>query len=77
MKVTVFGGARTIPGDSLYAEAYELGSLLAKAGHSVLTGGYIGTNGSGLLRCCRKRYAYIGITCDEIERWRTVRLIHG
>ena len=73
MKVTVFGGARTIPGDSLYAEAYELGSLLAKAGHSVLTGGYIGTMEAVSRGAAEAGGHVIGITCDEIERWRTVR----
>ena len=72
MKVTVFGGARTIPGDSLYAEAYELGSLLAKAGHSVLTGGYIGTMEAVSRGAAEAGGHVIGITCDEIARWRPV-----
>ena len=43
MNVTIFGGANPIPSDPAYAEAELLGRLLAQAGHSVLTGGYIGT----------------------------------
>jgi uncharacterized protein (TIGR00730 family) len=37
--VTVFGSARTRPGDPEYARAEELGRALARAGHAVITGG--------------------------------------
>jgi uncharacterized protein (TIGR00730 family) len=37
--VTVFGSARSRPGDSDYARAEELGRALARAGHAVITGG--------------------------------------
>jgi uncharacterized protein (TIGR00730 family) len=37
--VTVFGSARTRPGDSDYRFAEELGRALARAGHAVITGG--------------------------------------
>lgn len=37
--VTVFGSARSRPGDPDYRRAEELGRALAKAGHAVLTGG--------------------------------------
>jgi uncharacterized protein (TIGR00730 family) len=37
--VTVFGSARTQPHETDYIEAENLGALLAKAGHAVLTGG--------------------------------------
>ncbi len=37
--VTVFGSARTRPGDPEYRQAEELGRALAKAGHTVITGG--------------------------------------
>ncbi len=43
MNITVFGGSQPKEGDAAYAEAYQLGKLLAEAGHAVLTGGYIGT----------------------------------
>src|SRR5829696_4045116 len=42
MQVTVFGTARSKEGDPDYQEAYQLGRLLAEAGHSVCTGGYAG-----------------------------------
>ncbi len=37
--VTVFGSARTRPGDPDYCHAEELGRALALAGHTVITGG--------------------------------------
>jgi uncharacterized protein (TIGR00730 family) len=37
--VTVFGSARTRPGDPDYQRAEELGRALARAGHTVITGG--------------------------------------
>jgi uncharacterized protein (TIGR00730 family) len=37
--VTVFGSARTAPGDPWYAAAQETSRLLAKAGFAVITGG--------------------------------------
>jgi len=42
MKISVFGGSQPREGDRAYAEAQELGRLLAERGHIVLTGGYIG-----------------------------------
>jgi len=41
--VTVFGSARTRPGDPAYRRAEELGRALARAGHAVMTGGGPGT----------------------------------
>jgi uncharacterized protein (TIGR00730 family) len=38
-KVTVFGSARTLPKDSLYKMARDLGQVLAEAGYMVITGG--------------------------------------
>ncbi len=37
--VTVFGSARTRPGEPEYGRAEELGRALARAGHTVITGG--------------------------------------
>lgn len=69
-KVTVFGGAKPQPGDVAYQEAYNLGNLLAKAGWSVLTGGYIGTMEAVSRGASEAGGHVIGITCDEIEKWR-------
>ncbi len=40
--VTVFGGRHPVAGDPEYREAYELGSLLAGAKYTVMSGGYSG-----------------------------------
>ena len=37
--VSVFGSARTRPGDAVYEQAVELGRALAEAGYAVVTGG--------------------------------------
>ncbi len=71
-RVTVFGGARPRPGETAYDEAQQLGSMLAQAGYTVLTGGYAGTM-EAVSRGAREAGAHvIGMTCDEIESWRQV-----
>jgi uncharacterized protein (TIGR00730 family) len=73
MKITVFGGSQPKEGDASYAEAYELGKLLALAGHTVLTGGYIGTM-EALSRGAYEAGGHvIGVTCADIEAWRAVK----
>lgn len=72
MKVTVFGGAFPRQGDPAYEEARLLGSLLAKEGHTVLTGGYFGTM-EAVSKGAREAGGHtIGITCKEIADWRSV-----
>jgi uncharacterized protein (TIGR00730 family) len=73
MNVTVFGGSKPKEGDASYAEAYELGKLLAQAGHSVLTGGYIGTMEAVSRGANEAGGHVIGVTCDEIEKWRKIK----
>lgn len=41
--VAVFGGGAPRPGSAAYAEAERLGHTLARAGYTVLNGGYNGT----------------------------------
>jgi uncharacterized protein (TIGR00725 family) len=73
MNVTIFGGSQPKEGDASYAEAYQLGKLVAKAGHTVLTGGYIGTM-EAVSRGAKEAGGHvIGVTCDEIENWRKVK----
>src|SRR5512134_1182158 len=73
MKVSVFGGAQPKEGDAAYAEALELGRLLAQRGHTVLTGGYIGTMEAVSRGACEAGGHVIGVTCDDIETWRAVK----
>lgn len=73
MKVSVFGGSQPKEGDAAYAEAYSLGKLLAEAGHTVLTGGYIGTMEAVSRGAFEAEGNVIGVTCNEIENWRAVK----
>ncbi len=70
MRVTVFGGAKPNPGEPAYQQAEELGKLLAAAGHTVLTGGYVGSMEAVSRGASEAGGHVIGITCDEIEAWR-------
>jgi uncharacterized protein (TIGR00730 family) len=73
MNITVFGGSQPQPNSTAYKQAYELGKLLAHAGHTVLTGGYIGTMEAVSKGVNEAGGHVIGVTCDEIEKWRTVK----
>jgi uncharacterized protein (TIGR00730 family) len=72
LRVTVFGGSKTKPGEPEYQDAYGLGVLLGKAGYTVLTGGYIGTMEAVSRGVAESGGHVIGVTCDEIETWRPV-----
>jgi uncharacterized protein (TIGR00730 family) len=70
MRVTVFGGTHTKPGEAGYDEALLLGKLLGQRGDTVLTGGYIGTMEAVSRGAAEAGAHVIGVTCDEIERYR-------
>jgi len=70
MDITVFGGAQPKEGTSAYEEARELGRLLAERGHSVLTGGYMGTMEAVSRGASEAGGHVIGVTCIDIEVWR-------
>ncbi len=73
MKVSVFGGSQPKEGSAAYTEAMELGKLLAERGHTVLTGGYIGTM-EAVSRGAREAGGHVvGVTCEEIEAWRPTK----
>ena len=40
--VTIFGGSKCAEGDPEYAQARRVGQLLAEAGYTICTGGYLG-----------------------------------
>lgn len=73
MNITVFGGANPLRGDPAYEEARTLGTLLAQSGHTVLTGGYIGTMEAVSRGAAEAGGHVIGVTCTQIETWRNVR----
>ena len=70
MNVTIFGGSQPQPGSPAYVQAYELGKLLALAGHTVLTGGYMGTMEAASRGANEAGGHVIGVTCADIEAWR-------
>ena len=70
MKITVFGSGRPVPDEPDYEQAKQLGALIARAGHTVLTGGYIGTMEAVSRGANEAGGLVIGVTCDEIENFR-------
>jgi uncharacterized protein (TIGR00730 family) len=70
MKITVFGGSSPKPGSAAYQQAYQLGALLAKAGHTVATGGYIGTMEAVSRGANEAGGHVVGITCSDLENLR-------
>jgi len=72
MNVSVFGGSQAKEGTPAYEEARTLGRLLAGCGHTVLNGGYIGTMEAVSRGAAEAGGHVIGVTCEEIEEWRSV-----
>ena len=73
MKISVFGGSQPKEKDAAYAEAMELGKLLAQRGHTVLTGGYIGVMEAVSRGAAEAGGHVIGVTCEDIEAWRPIK----
>ncbi len=70
MNITVFGSSKPLPGQPAYQNALRLGRLIAEGGHTVLTGGYMGTMEAVSRGAAEAGGHVIGVTCEEIERWR-------
>ena len=70
--IAVFGSSSPQPGDPDYQQAYRLGRLLGTRGLTVLTGGYIGTMEAVSKGVVETGGHSVGVTCEEIERWRPV-----
>ena len=73
MKISVFGGSQLKEDSTAYAEARELGKLLAERGHTVLTGGYIGVMEAVSRGASEAGGHVIGVTCEDIEVWRPIK----
>jgi uncharacterized protein (TIGR00730 family) len=73
MNITIFGGSQPQPGAPAYVQAHELGKLLALAGHTVLTGGYMGCMEAASRGASEAGGHVIGVTCADIEAWRGSR----
>jgi uncharacterized protein (TIGR00730 family) len=68
MIISVFGGAAPKDGEPAYEEARQLGFQLGSAGHTLLTGGYVGVM-EAVSRGGREAGAHvIGATCSQIEK---------
>lgn len=70
MNITVFGSSSPKEGEPSYEEARRLGELLAKAGHCILTGGYMGTMEAVSRGAAEAGGHTVGVTCEQIETWR-------
>jgi hypothetical protein len=68
--ISVFGSSAPQPGSAAFAEARLVGKLLAEAGFAVATGGYSGTMTAVSQGACDAGGHVIGVTCDQIERFR-------
>jgi len=71
MNVTVFGGSN--PDETDYQQALRLGFLLGQAGHTVITGGYIGVMEAVSQGAAQAGAHVVGVTCAQIEAWRPVQ----
>ncbi len=65
--VTVFGASSPSEDTATYAEARELGALLAQAGYIVATGGYRGLMEASSRGASEAGGHVIGVTCERIE----------
>ncbi len=66
----VFGGSQVAPGAPAYAAALRLGAGLARAGWTVMTGGYAGVMEAASRGAAEAGGHVIGVTCDRIEALR-------
>lgn len=62
--VSVFGSARTKPGDPMYQEAQKLGQLLVEAGYGVITGGGPGIMGAANEGASRAKGESVGLNIE-------------
>ena len=65
--VAVFGASSPREGTATYAEARELGALLAQSGYIVATGGYRGVMEASSRGASEAGGHVIGVTCERIE----------
>jgi uncharacterized protein (TIGR00730 family) len=68
--IAIFGSALPPPGSDAYAQALQLGQLLARAGYAVATGGYSGTMEAVSRGACEAGGHVIGVGATRIENYR-------
>jgi uncharacterized protein (TIGR00730 family) len=68
LSVAVFGSSEPVEGETLYEQARQVGSLLARSGYRVVNGGYGGVM-EGASRGAREAGGYsIGVTTSAFRR---------
>jgi uncharacterized protein (TIGR00730 family) len=65
--IAVFGSSRREENSPFWAEAYELGRVLATAGYAVLSGGYGGSMGAVSRGAAEYGGQVIGVTCASFD----------
>ena len=70
--ISVFGSASPQAGDSDYAQAEQVGQLLAQAGYAVATGSYIGTMEAVSKGAAQAGGHVIGVASDAVEAVRPI-----
>jgi uncharacterized protein (TIGR00730 family) len=65
--VTIFGGSRCREGDAEYAQARATGALLAEAGYTICTGGYLGVMEAASRGAREKGGRVLGIVMNQFK----------
>src|SRR6266436_9616839 len=65
--VTIFGGAKCREGDPEYAQAIQVGALLAESGFTIFTGGYAGVMEAASRGAHERGGRVIGITMNQFK----------
>lgn len=65
--VTIFGGSRCTENDAEYAQAHRVGKLLAEAGFTICTGGYLGVMEGASRGAREKGGRVLGIVMNQFK----------
>ncbi len=65
--VTIFGGAKCADGDAEYSDARRVGELLAGAGYTICTGGYLGVMEAASRGAHEQGGRVLGITMNQFK----------
>lgn len=65
--VTIFGGSKCQEADTEYAQAHRVGELLAEAGYTICTGGYLGVMEAASRGAREKGGRVLGIVMNQFK----------
>jgi uncharacterized protein (TIGR00730 family) len=65
--VTIFGGSQCVAADEEYQQAIRLGGLLAEAGYTICTGGYLGVMEAASRGAREKGGRVLGIVMNQFK----------